>query len=151
MTLSALLTRLITYFITVDNSYIEYVIEKYPVSSTEVLPEPWEMSGFVIFGILYAFLFIFIYGWLEKKNMRMVGCVAPLTSVLLTVLGTYILIFAEEDMFYINMSWFMKWYGIVISIIFFATLTYISFKKDIEILVDGVSICLIIISSIFVL
>ena len=149
MALSALLTRLITHFITVDNSYIEYVVEKYPVSSADALPEPWEMTGFVFFWILYALSFIIIYGWLEKKNVRIARGTAPLVSVILTILGTYILFHAEEDMFYINMSWFMKWYGIVISIVLFAILTYISIKKDIAILVDCISIGLIVVSSAF--
>ena len=147
--LSSLLTRVITLFIKVDDAFIDSVIKQYPVSAEDVLPEPWEMTGFFMFWIFFAAAFLIIYGFMDKRISCSRNMVTSSVALVLTIIGTYILFTAEEDFFYINMSWFMKWYGAVASVVLFGGLFFLSKKKSIDKVIDVAAVLIISISSVF--
>ena len=118
------MTRVIILFIKVDDAFIDSVIKQYPVSAEDVLPEPWEMTGFFMFWIFFAVAFLIIYGFIDKRVSDSRNSIICSVAAVLTIIGKYILFTAEEDFFYINMSWFMKWYGAVASVALFGGLFF---------------------------
>lgn len=146
--IAAVLTKIAASFIKTDESYFA-LAEKYPLDMADVLPEPQEMTGFVLFWLIYAVSFFLLYSLFDKvvANGRrgVVGCV----GMILTVVGTFVLLFAEEDYFYINMSWFMRWQGAVLSALIFGGMFLVSQRFDLERLFDVLSVVLICGSSLF--
>ena len=143
--LSAILTKIITLYIKVD----EELVSKYPLDMSEVRPEPWEMIGFVLFWVIYAIGFILIYHVLNRKSYSYINGMVETIAMVLTLLGTFILFTAEEDNFYIGTSYFMKWYGVLGSIIIFMVLFWISNKKSLEHLLNILSVLICVAASLF--
>lgn len=146
--LSVIITKFITGFIKADERYLA-LAKKYPLDMEQVLPEPQEMTGFVLFWITYALCFLFLFYLFEKRDIRVHSGVVFVAGAVLALVGSYVLLFAEEDQFYISMSWFMDWRMLFCVTVICASIYGISVVKDISKAADIVSLILVCVSSLF--
>lgn len=148
VSLAAIITRIMTGFIKVGEDYLQ-LMKAYPIQIDDVLPEPQEMTGFVLFWMLYAVIFLVLFYLFDRYKMKCRVEVVYMTGTVLAAVGACVLLLAEEDRFYINMSWFMNWeMGLVIVMAGLSAL-HLSHKIETTVIFDALSVLLACVSCVF--
>lgn len=92
------------------NALIQEAVAVLPLEASDLQPEPWEMTGYVFLWLLFFFAFAITYFITEKKKLanKWLELLTVVSCVLLLAGFVYAFFFAEEDEFYINMSYYMS-------------------------------------------